>query len=77
MLKSVALKPDWCEGYITLARAQREMGEVDLSLDSYKKAISLLDTAASLNEEEKEEVRQECKELTQIYNVRIAARSDR
>ncbi|KAK8800864.1 hypothetical protein WA588_001695, partial [Blastocystis sp. NMH] len=67
-LKSVALKPDWCEGYITLARAQREMGEVDLSLDSYKKAISLLDTAASLNEKEKEEVRQECKELTQIYN---------
>ena len=65
----MALKPDWCEGYVTLARAQREMGEVDLSLDSYKKAISLLDTATSLDEEEKEEVRQESKELTQIYNV--------
>lgn len=65
----MALKPDWCEGYVTLARAQREMGEVDLSLDSYKKAISLLDTATSLDEAEKEEVRQESKELTQIYNV--------
>ena len=46
------------------------MGEVDLSLNSYKKAISLLDTATSLDEAEKEEVRQESKELTQIYNVR-------
>ena len=52
-MRSIGLKPDWCEGYITLARAQREMGEVHLAIDSYKKAISLLDTAESLSEEEK------------------------
>ena len=50
-MRSIGLKPDWCEGYITLARAQREMGEVHLAIDSYKKAISLLDTAESLSEE--------------------------
>ena len=69
-LKSIAIKPDWCEGYVTLARAQREMGEVSLSLESYKKAISLLDTAASLDEDEKEEIKQENKELTQLFNVK-------
>ena len=61
-MKSLDVKPEWCEGHVTLARAQREMGEVNLS-------IALLDEATSLNENEKEEVRQESKELTQLLNV--------
>ena len=68
-LKSLDVKPEWCEGHVTLARAQREMGEVSLSLESYKKAITLLDEATSLNESEKEEVRQESKELNQLLSV--------
>ena len=68
-MKSLDVKPEWCEGHVTLARAQREMGEVNLSLESYKNAIALLDEATSLNENEKEEVRQESKELTQLLNV--------
>ena len=55
-MKSLDVKPEWCEGHVTLARAQREMGEVNLSLESYKKAIALLDEATSLNENEKEEL---------------------
>ena len=70
-LKSLDVKPEWCEGHVTLARAQREMGEVNLSLKSYQKAITLLDEATSLNENEKDEVRQESKELTQLLNVQI------
>ncbi|CBK21602.2 uncharacterized protein [Blastocystis hominis] len=67
-LKSIGIKPDWCEGYITLARAQREMGEVLLSLESYQKAIDLLDRAESLSEEEKEEIRRERTELVVLLD---------
>lgn len=72
-MKSIGIKPDWCEGYVTLARAQREMGEVLLSLESYKKAIDLLDHAESLSEEEKEEIRRERMELVVLLDVCIAA----
>ena len=68
-MKSIGIKPDWCEGYITLARAQREMGEVLLSLESYQKAIDLLDRAESLSEEEKEEIRRERTELVVLLDV--------
>lgn len=68
-MRSIGLKPDWCEGYITLARAQREMGEVHLAIDSYKKAISLLDTAESLSEEEKKEIQKEARELETLLTV--------
>ena len=54
-LKCIELSPNWCEGYITLARGQREMGEVTLSISSYQKAISLFPTS-SLNEDDKKEV---------------------
>ena len=52
-----------------MARAQREMGEVQLSLDSYKKAIELLGHAESLSEEEKKEIIQERHELAQLLDV--------
>ena len=45
------------------------MGEVQLSLDSYKKAIDLLDRAESLSEEEKKEVIQERHELALLLDV--------
>lgn len=67
--KCVSMKPDWCEGYITLARSQREMGEVILSLKSYETALSLIDNAQNMDESEKNEIRQEKKELEQLYNV--------
>lgn len=34
----VLLAPTWAEGYITLARAQREIGEVTLGIDYFKLA---------------------------------------
>ena len=52
-----------------MARSQREMGEVILAIQSYETAISLLDRAFTLNEEEKNEIRQEKRELEQLYNV--------
>ena len=67
--KCISINPDWCEGYITLARSQREMGEVILALQSYETAISLLDRAPNLSDEERNEIRQEKRELEQLYNV--------
>lgn len=67
--KCVSINPNWCEGYVTLARSQREMGEVILAIQSYETAISLLDRASNLSEEDKNEVRQEKRELEQLYNV--------
>lgn len=67
-MKSIELKPDWCEGYVTLARGQREMGEVMLSLDSYNKAISLF-PSSTLSEKDKKEIEMEAKELKQIFQV--------
>ena len=55
---------------MTLARAQREMGEVLLSLETYQKAIDLLDHAESLSDEEKEEIRRERTELSVLLDVR-------
>ena len=68
-MKSLELNPNWCEGYIALARAQREMGEVHMAIDTYKKAIALLDSATSLTEEEKKEVAKEAKELEILLTV--------
>lgn len=45
------------------------MGEVHLAIDSYKKAISLLDTAESLSEEEKKEIQKEARELETLLTV--------
>lgn len=45
------------------------MGEVQLSLDSYKKAIDLFDHAESLSEEEKKEIMQERHELARLLDV--------
>ena len=39
--RSVAIDPHWSESRLTLARAQRELGEVELSLQSYKIAVEL------------------------------------
>ena len=70
-LKCIELSPNWCEGYITLARGQREMGEVELSISSYQKAITLFPTS-SLNEDDKKEIEQESKELSQLLAVRFS-----
>ena len=45
------------------------MGEVTLSISSYQKAISLFPTS-SLNEDDKKEIEQESKELSQLLAVR-------
>jgi hypothetical protein len=39
--KTVALAPNWSEGYVTLGRAQREFGEPEAALQSFKTALSL------------------------------------
>ena len=40
-----------------------------MAIDSYNKAISLLDIAESLTEEEKKEIRKEAKELETLLTV--------
>lgn len=45
------------------------MGEVHMAIDTYKKAIALLDSATSLTEEEKKEVAKEAKELEILLTV--------
>lgn len=39
--KATQIDPNWWEGFVTLARSQREFGEVSNSIYSYKKAIEL------------------------------------
>lgn len=37
----VRLSPSWAEGWVTLARAQREFGEIELAFDSMRRASTL------------------------------------
>lgn len=47
----VELAPNWGYGFQTLARCQREMGEVCLSLQNYRTAVSLLPNDEEVAEE--------------------------
>ena len=55
--RATQLKPDWSEGYWTLARARREVGEVPLSLEAFDRAAMLGSSDQALLEMEREEVR--------------------
>jgi len=56
--RATQLKPDWSEGYWTLARARREVGEVPLSLEAFDRAAAMLGSSdQALLEMEREEVR--------------------
>lgn len=65
------MNPNWCEGYVTLARGQRELGEVELAIQTYEKAISLFNTS-SLSDEDKKDIEKELKELKQLLSVRVS-----
>ena len=39
--EATRLAPDWPEGFVTLARAQREFGEIEMAVENMKKALSL------------------------------------
>ena len=39
--KSIEISPNWSESYLTLARAQRELGELNLAYHNYNKCIEL------------------------------------
>lgn len=64
------MNPNWCEGHVTLARGQRELGEVELAIQSYEKAISLFSTS-SLSDEDKKDIEKEFKELKQLLSVEV------
>jgi tetratricopeptide (TPR) repeat protein len=52
--EAVHLVPDWSDGYLTLARAQRELGEVTVAEQTYRRVIAMdetnADAIAELNE---------------------------
>jgi tetratricopeptide (TPR) repeat protein len=54
----VKLAPDWAQGFQTLGRCQREMGEICLSLQNYKIAASLAT--------EDEEIQNELEEVERL-----------
>lgn len=64
------MNPNWCEGYATLARGQRELGEVEIAIRTYEKAISLFNTS-SLSDEDKKDIEKELKELKQLLSVEV------
>jgi tetratricopeptide (TPR) repeat protein len=56
---AIELNPSWSCGYHTLARVQREMGELDLSIENYKCAKSIDPSNAEI-----------CDELIEVENLR-------
>jgi hypothetical protein len=40
--RAVAIAPTWADGHLTLARAQREMGELECAFSSYQRTSALL-----------------------------------
>lgn len=68
--KAVELNPVWAEGVQTLARAQRELGELGMSLESYRNAVSLDPGNAEMLEEMKE-VEELCAKLTEIRRTKL------
>lgn len=75
--KSVELLPNWSEGYITLARARREMGEISLAIDSYRHARELdKDIFLILNEDGINELYEELKEMEILQEKMLIKRND-
>ena len=66
--KATELDPNWWEGYVTLARSQREFGEVSNSIISYKKAVELyqIDAQNDVKKPEFVEIIQELDEMEQV-----------
>lgn len=63
----VTLAPDWAPGFQTLGRCQREMGEICLSLQNYKIAVSL-----ATNDDEIQSELEEVERLSeQLHQMRI------
>lgn len=61
---AVELSPNWVDGLQTLARCQRELGELEISLKTYLKALSLTTSESNL----KEELLVEMNEVQTLYN---------
>jgi tetratricopeptide (TPR) repeat protein len=57
--KSVELCPSWSEGHLTLARAEREMGEIVASMGSYQRVLDL--------DKSNVEARNEMEELRPVF----------
>jgi hypothetical protein len=68
------LAPLWPEGFVTLARAQREFGEIELALVSMQTAITLLGTDDDVPSAE--EYIQELSEIQAIVTRLLAARDE-
>jgi tetratricopeptide (TPR) repeat protein len=63
----VKLAPDWAQGFQTLGRCQREMGEICLSLQNYKIAASL----ATEDEEISNELEEVERLSEQLHQMRV------
>ena len=64
--EAVRLAPSWAEGFVTLARAQREFGEIELALANMKMANKLDKVSV--------EIIQELNEIEDIVQRLLAAR---
>ncbi len=71
--KCVDLNPNWSEGFQTLGRAQRELGELGMSLESYKRARALATSDNAEINVELEEVEGLCRQLSAIRAEKMKA----
>jgi tetratricopeptide (TPR) repeat protein len=75
--KCVEILPKWSEGYITLARARREMGEISLAIDSYHHAREIdKDLFLIPNEDGINEALEELNEMELLQEKMLINRND-
>jgi predicted Zn-dependent protease len=68
----VALAPHWAEGFVTLARVHRELGEVALALAAYDEAVRLDSAGVGVDEEVIEE-RREMRRFVELTEAHVCA----
>ena len=76
--KAILLAPSWAPGYVTLARAQREMGEIRLSLQNFQRAKVLCPNDIELIEEvaDMEGIVRKAENIWSAYESKISGSKD-
>jgi len=67
--------PEWADGHVTLARCQREVGEVSASIESYEQALRIEPTHAEATEEieEMRKIALEYDELKRVHEHNVSS----